>query len=165
LIGGSQESGKRGGTENTAYIVGIGKAAELAAAHFAEEDRNVKPLRDWLEQALLNRVPGTQLNGHPAKRLPNTSSLAIDGVDSEGMLMLLDKEGVCCSAGSACTSGSLEPSHVLKAMGFANERARGSLRFSLSRFTTSAEIDQALEIISRAVEKLRSMNQSVVVAA
>jgi cysteine desulfurase len=165
LIGGSQESGKRGGTENTAYIVGIGKAAELAAAHFAEEDRNVKPLRDRLERELLNRVPGTQRNGHPTNRLPNTSSLAIGGVDSEGMLMLLDKEGVCCSAGSACASGSLEPSHVLRAMGFSNERARGSLRFSLSRFTTPAEIDQALEIIPRAIEKLRSMNQGVVVAA
>jgi cysteine desulfurase len=165
LIGGSQESGKRGGTENTAYIVGIGKAAELTAAHFAEEDRNVKPLRDRLETELLDRVPGTQRNGHPTKRLPNTSSLAIDGVDSEVMLMLLDKEGVCCSAGSACTSGSLEPSHVLRAMGFSNERARGSLRLSLSRFTTPAEIDQALEIIPRAIEKLRSMNQGVVVAA
>jgi cysteine desulfurase len=109
-------------------------------------------------------VPGTQRNGHPTKRLPNTSSLAIDGVDSEGLLMLLDKEGVCCSAGSACTSGSLEPSHVLRAMGFSNDRARGSLRFSLSRFTTSAEIDQALQIIPRAIEKLRSMNQGVVAA-
>jgi cysteine desulfurase len=163
LIGGSQESGKRGGTENTAYIVGIGKAAELAAAHFAEEDRNIKPLRDRFEQHLLKVVPGTQQNGHPTKRLPNTSSLAVDGVDSEGMLMLLDKEGVCCSAGSACTSGSLEPSHVLKAMGFSNERARGSLRFSLSRFTTPTEIDQASEIIPRAIEKLRSMSQGVLV--
>jgi cysteine desulfurase len=163
LIGGSQESGKRGGTENTAYIVGIGKAAELAAAHFAEEDRNIKPLRDRFEQHLLKVVPGTQQNGHPTKRLPNTSSLAVDGVDSEGTLMLLDKEGVCCSAGSACTSGSLEPSHVLKAMGFSNERARGSLRFSLSRFTTPTEIDQASEIIPRAIEKLRSMSQGVLV--
>jgi cysteine desulfurase len=163
LLGGSQESGKRGGTENTASIVALGKAAELTAAHFAEEEKNVKPLRDRFEQRLLQSLPGIQLNGHPEKRLPNTSSLAIEGVDSEGMLMLLDKEGVCCSAGSACTAGSLEPSHVLKAMGFSNDRARGSLRFSLSRFTTSAEIDQALEIIPRAIEKLRSMNQGVLV--
>jgi cysteine desulfurase len=97
--------------------------------------------------------------------LPNTSNIAIDGIDSEGMLMMLDQKGICCSAGSACTTGSLEPSHVLKAMGFSTDRARGSLRFSLSRFNTAAEIEQALKIIPAAVEKLRALTGGGVLVA
>jgi cysteine desulfurase len=104
------------------------------------------------------------VNGHRAQRLPNTSNLAIEGIDSEGMLLLLDQRGICCSAGSACTAGSLEPSHVLRAMGYSNDRARGSLRFSFSRFNTEAEITQGLQIIPSAIERLRSMNGGVLAA-
>jgi len=164
LIGGGQENKRRGGTENTASIVGLGKAAELAAAAMEDENGRVRELRDRFEQGLLELVPSVQVNGHRTRRLPNTSNLAIEGIDSEGMLLLLDQRGVCCSAGSACTAGSLEPSHVLKAMGYSIDRARGSLRFSFSRFNTESEVAQVLEIIPRAVEKLRSMNRGFLAA-
>ena len=164
LIGGGQEKKRRGGTENTASIVALGKAAELALSALQEENSRVKALRDRFEQGLLEMVPSIHVNGHRLQRLPNTSSLAIEGIDSEGMLMLLDQRGICCSAGSACTAGSLEPSHVLKAMGYSNERARGSLRFSFSRFNSESEVTQALQIIPAAVEKLRSMNRGFLAA-
>jgi cysteine desulfurase len=164
LIGGGQENKKRGGTENTASIVALGKAAEIASSALQDEKTRVKALRDRFEQGLLGTVPSVQVNGHRTYRLPNTSNLAIEGIDSEGMLMLLDQKGICCSAGSACTAGSLEPSHVLRAMGYSSERARGSLRFSFSRFNSEAEIDQALHIIPHAVEKLRSMNRGFLAA-
>jgi cysteine desulfurase len=164
LIGGGQENKKRGGTENTASIVALGKAAEIASSALQDENTRVKALRDRFEQGLLDAIPSVQVNGHRKHRLPNTSNLAIEGIDSEGMLMLLDQKGICCSAGSACTAGSLEPSHVLRAMGYSNERARGSLRFSFSRFNSEAEIDQALHVIPRAVEKLRSMNRGFLAA-
>ncbi len=164
LIGGGQEKKRRGGTENTASIVALGKAAELALSALQEENSRVKALRDRFEQGLLEMVPSVHVNGHRVQRLPNTSSLAIEGIDSEGMLMLLDQRGICCSAGSACTAGSLEPSHVLKAMGYSNERARGSLRFSFSRFNSESEVTQALQIIPAAVEKLRSMNRGFLAA-
>jgi cysteine desulfurase len=164
LIGGGQENKKRGGTENTASIVALGKAAELASSALQEENSRVKKLRDRFEQELLETVSSVQVNGHRAYRLPNTSSLAIEGIDSEGMLMLLDQRGICCSAGSACTAGSLEPSHVLRAMGYSNERARGSLRFSFSRFNSEKEVDQALHIIPNAIEKLRAMNRGFLAA-
>lgn len=164
LLGGGQENKRRGGTENTASIVALGHAAELASAALDEEIGRVKALRDRFEQGMLDAVSSVQINGDRTRRLPNTSNLAIEGVDSEGMLMLLDQRGVCCSAGSACTAGSLEPSHVLKAMGFPTERARGSLRFSFSRFNTEAEVDLALQIIPNAVEKLRSMSRGFLAA-
>ena len=164
LLGGGQENKRRGGTENTASIVALGHAAELASAALDEEIGRVKALRDRFEQGMLDAVSSVQINGDRTRRLPNTSNLAIEGVDSEGMLMLLDQRGVCCSAGSACTAGSLEPSHVLKAMGFSSERARGSLRFSFSRFNTEAEVDLALQIIPNAVEKLRSMSRGFLAA-
>jgi cysteine desulfurase len=164
LIGGGQENKKRGGTENTASIVGLGVAAELAGVHLSEENAEVRALRDAFEEGILNRIPNVQVNGHRTLRLPNTSNLAIEGIDSEGMLMLLDQKGICCSAGSACTAGSLEPSHVLRAMGCLTDRARGSLRFSFSRFNTPDEVRQALEIIPRLVEKLRSMSSGVLAA-
>ena len=164
LIGGGQENKKRGGTENTASIVALGKAAEIASSALQDENTRVKALRDRFEQGLFDAVPSVQVNGHREHRLPNTSNLAIEGIDSEGMLMLLDQKGICCSAGSACTAGSLEPSHVLRAMGYSNERARGSLRFSFSRFNSEAEIDQALHVIPRAVEKFRSMNRGFLAA-
>jgi cysteine desulfurase len=164
LLGGGQENKKRGGTENTASIVALGRAAELAFAALGEENVRVKALRDHFEHGLLDTVSSVQVNGDRTRRLPNTSSLAIEGVDSEGMLMLLDQRGICCSAGSACTAGSLEPSHVLRAMGFSNDRARGSLRFSFSRFNSKTEIEQALQIIPKAVEKLRSMTRGFLAA-
>jgi cysteine desulfurase len=164
IIGGGQENKKRGGTENTASIVGLGKAAEIASAALRDENTRVKALRDRFEQGILGAVPSVQVNGHRSRRLPNTSNLAIEGIDSEGMLMLLDQKGLCCSAGSACTAGSLEPSHVLRAMGYSTDRARGSLRFSFGRFNSEAEIDQALRIIPNAVEKLRSMNRGFLAA-
>jgi cysteine desulfurase len=164
LIGGGQENKRRGGTENTGSIVALGKAAELAAAALQEENSRVKALRDRFEHGLLDSVPSVRVNGHRAHRLPNTSNLAIEGIDSEGMLLLLDQRGICCSAGSACTAGSLEPSHVLRAMGYSTDRARGSLRFSFSRFNTEAEITQGLQIIPSAIERLRSMNGGVLAA-
>ena len=164
LIGGGQENKKRGGTENTASIVGLGVAAELAGVHLSEENAQVRALRDAFEEGILNRIPNVQVNGHRTLRLPNTSNLAIEGIDSEGMLMLLDQKGICCSAGSACTAGSLEPSHVLRAMGCSTDRARGSLRFSFSRLNTQEEVRQALEIVPRLVEKLRAMSSGVLAA-
>ena len=164
LIGGGQENKKRGGTENTASIVGLGVAAELAGVHLSEENAQVRALRDTFEEGILKRIPNVQVNGHRTLRLPNTSNLAIEGIDSEGMLMLLDQKGICCSAGSACTAGSLEPSHVLRAMGYSTDRARGSLRFSFSRLNTQEEVRQALEIVPRLVEKLRAMSSGVLAA-
>ena len=164
LVGGGQENKRRGGTENTASIVALGKAAELAATHIQEEDRIVRKLRDTFEQQALERIPGAIVNGDKERRLPNTTNLSIDGIDSEAMLMILDQQGVCCSAGSACTTGSLEPSHVLRAMGLSNEQARASLRFSFGRTNTMEEVKRALEILSRAVKKLREMTPGVLAA-
>src|SRR5271166_3009611 len=161
---GGKESKRRGGTENTASIVALGKAAELAGAALREENSRVKALRDRFEQGLVDSVSCAQVNGHREYRLPNTSNLAIAGLDSEGMLLLLDQRGICCSAGSACTAGALEPSHVLKAMGYSNDRARGSLRFSFSRFNTEAEVDLSLQIIPTAIERLRSLTRGVLAA-
>jgi len=164
LIGGSQEEKRRGGTHNTASIVGLGKAAEIAAEHLAEENTRVKNLRDRFEQEVMARISGIQINGDPDRRLPNTANLAIEGADSEALLMLLDQKGVCCSAGSACTAGALEPSHVLRAMGFSTERARASLRFSFGRFNTEQEVSSAIGILETAVEKVRGANRGVLVA-
>lgn len=158
LIGGGQEHGKRGGTENVASIVALGKASELAGAAMIEENTTVRALRDRFENGVLEAVADAHVNGDRAHRLPNTSSIAFDGIESEAVLMLLDQAGICCSAGSACTAGSLHPSHVLKAMGFSNDRARGSLRFSFSRFNTEAEVDAALGTLPRVISKLRQMS-------
>jgi cysteine desulfurase len=155
---GSQENARRGGTQNVASIVGLGKAAELAATHQEEERTRVREFRDRFENAMLAQVVGTEVNGDRENRLPNTSSLSFEGIESEGALMLLDDQGICCSAGSACTSGSVHPSHVLKAMGFSNDRARSSLRFSFGRFNTDAEIDTAIEAVPAVVEKLRKLS-------
>lgn len=164
LIGGSQEEKRRGGTHNTASIVGLGKAAELAAEYLAEENSRVRNLRDRFEQEVMARISGIQINGDPDRRLPNTANLAIEGADSEALLMLLDQRGVCCSAGSACTAGALEPSHVLRAMGFSTERARASLRFSFGRFNTEQEVSSAIGILEIAVERVRGANRGVLVA-
>jgi cysteine desulfurase len=155
---GSQESARRGGTQNVASIVALGKAAEIAGQHMAEEQTRVRALRDRFESEILARVPGVTVNGDREHRLPNTTNLAFEGLEAEGALMLLDERGVCCSAGSACTSGSVHPSHVLKAMGCSNERARASLRFSFGRFNTEADVDAALEIVPAVVAKLRALS-------
>ena len=155
LTGGGQENGRRAGTQNVASIVALGKACELAATHIGAESTQVRALRDELETGLIARIPGVQVNGDLTNRLPNTTSLTFNGVESEAMLMLLDQQGLCCSAGSACTTGQHEPSHVLRAMGFDDTRARCSLRFSLGRFNTQAEVARALEIIPATAEKVR----------
>ena len=156
LIGGGQEHGKRAGTENVASIVALGKACEIAEQSMEHENLEVRALRDTFEAAILEKVSSTQVNGDPVHRLPNTTSLAFEGIDSEAVLMLLDKNQICCSAGSACTTGSLHPSHVLKAMGFSTDRARSSLRFSFSRFNTEAEVEKAIQILPEIISKLRS---------
>ena len=161
LIGGSQENGRRAGTENVASIIALGKAAELAGAAMEDENTRVRALRDRFERGILETVPGTEINGDPSERLPNTANLFFPEIDGEGMLVLLDKAGLCASAGSACTAGSLHPSHVLTAMGFPSERARGSLRFSFSRFNTEEQIDRGLEVVQHAIERLRAMRPAV----
>lgn len=155
LTGGGQEGGRRAGTENVASIVALGKACELASTHMAHEATEVKALRDEFENAILASVPGAVVNGDRVNRLPNTSSIAFPGVESEVLLMVLDQRGLCCSAGSACTTGQHEPSHVLRAMGFDDTRARGTLRFSFGRFNTRQDLERALEWVPAAVEKVR----------
>ncbi len=155
ITGGGQEGGKRAGTQNVAGIVALGKACEIAGQFLEHENREVRTWRDEFEAGLLARIPGTLVNGDRAHRLPNTTNIAFEGLDSEAVLMLLDDAGVCCSSGSACTTGSLSPSHVLKAMGFSDDRARSSLRFSFSRFNSAAEIPRALEAVERVTAKLR----------
>ena len=164
LVGGGQEGGRRGGTENVAGIVALGKAAELAGTHLQEELTAVRAMRDRFEQAILAEIPGTEVNGDPIQRLPNTSNLYFPGVESEALLVLLDKAGLCASAGSACTAGSIHPSHVLTAMGLSTARARGSLRFSFGRFNTLAEVERGLSILTAAVGRLRRMSPTTLVA-
>ncbi len=156
IIGGGQERGRRGGTENVASIVAFGRAAELAAARLEEENTRVRALRDKLENGILSTISGSARNGAPEPRLPNTSNLAFEGVEAEGILLLLDQAGVCASSGSACTTGSLDPSHVLLAMGCSAARARGSLRFSLGVYNTEAEVDYVLNCLPPIIEKLRT---------
>jgi cysteine desulfurase len=159
MIGGHQERGRRGGTENTASIIGLGKAAELAAAHLAENSyERISRLRDKLEQSLLDRVPNTLINGDPANRLPNTTSVAFEYVEGEAILLMMNEYGICASSGSACTSGSLEPSHVLRAMGVPFTAAHGSIRFSLSRYNTEDEIDVILEKLPPVIKRLRELS-------
>jgi len=156
LLRGSQESGRRGGTQNLASIAGFGKAAELAAEHIGS--RQVMDWRNAFEEHMLSAVPGCSVNGDRTHRLPNTTNLSFEGVESEGALILLDEQGLCCSAGSACTSGSIHPSHVLKAMGFSNERARASLRFSFGRYNSQGDLARACELVPGVVAKLRELS-------
>jgi cysteine desulfurase len=159
MIGGHQEWGRRGGTENTASIVGMGKAAELAAEHLAQNAyERISRLRDKLEQTLLDTVPNALVNGKAANRLPNTSSIAFEYVEGEAILLMLNEYGICASSGSACTSGSLEPSHVLRAMGVPFTAAHGSIRFSLSRYSTEDEIDVILEKLPPVIKRLRELS-------
>jgi cysteine desulfurase len=156
LFRGSQEESKRGGTQNVASIIAFGKAAELAQAHLLMAAERTGKLRDHFEQTLLSTVEGVRRNGTDEPRLPNTSNLTFAGIEAETALLLFDKEGLCCSAGSACSSGSINPSHVLTAMGVNRDEARASLRFSLGRTTTEADIQRALEMTPRIIAKLRA---------
>jgi cysteine desulfurase len=158
LIGGHQEKGRRGGTENTPGIVGLGKACELAAANLAMENTVVKRLRDKLEKALIQIIPQSRVNGDPAHRLPNTSNISFEYIEGEAILLLMNEYGICASSGSACTSGSLQPSHVLHAMGVPFTMAHGSIRFSLSIYNTEEEIDLVIEKLPPIVERLRNMS-------
>jgi len=158
LIGGHQEKGRRGGTENTVSIIGLGKACDLAARNMEEENTRVKHLRDKLEKKILARVPNSRLNGEPLNRLPNTSNISFEFVEGEAILLLMDEFGICASSGSACTSGSLQPSHVLRAMGVPFTMAHGSIRFSMSIYNTEEEIDFVIDKTPPIIEKLRNLS-------
>ncbi|MDB6121138.1 MAG: cysteine desulfurase NifS [Pedosphaera sp.] len=158
VIGGGQERGRRGGTENVANIVGFGRAAELAMATLDDENTRVRALRDRLEKTILSTIPDTIRNGSFDSRLPNTSNIAFDFIEAEAILMMLDQVGICASSGSACTTGSLDPSHVLTAMGLSQSRARGSIRFSLGIYNTSEEVDYLLKHLPTIISKLRAVS-------
>ena len=158
LIGGHQEKERRGGTENTAGIVGLGKACELAAGNLKKENESVRRLRDKLESELLSRIPQSRVNGDTQNRLPNTTNISFEYVEGEAILLLMNELGICASSGSACTSGSLQPSHVLRAMGVPFTMAHGSVRFSLSVYNTEEEIDFVIEKMPAIIERLRAMS-------
>jgi cysteine desulfurase len=161
MLGGHQEAGRRAGTENVPGIVGLGKACELAAENLEEENNRVKYLRDKLEKALLEKCPDCRLNGAPDNRLPNTCNVSFEYIEGEAILLMLDRYGICASSGSACTSGSLEPSHVLRAMGVPFTAAHGSIRFSLSRYNTEQEIDFTIEKMPAIINQLRELSPFV----
>lgn len=158
LIGGHQEKERRGGTENTPSIVGLGKACELAAKNMEKENTYVKRLRDKLENELLNRIPQSRVNGDIVNRLPNTTNISFEFVEGEAILLLMNELGICASSGSACTSGSLQPSHVLRAMGVPFTMAHGSVRFSLSINNTEEEVDFVIDKMPAIIERLRGMS-------
>ncbi len=158
LIGGHQEKERRGGTENTPSIVGLGKACELAAKNMEKENTYVKCLRDKLEHELLKKIPQSRVNGDIGNRLPNTTNISFEYVEGEAILLLMNELGICASSGSACTSGSLQPSHVLRAMGVPFTMAHGSIRFSLSVNNTEGEIDFVIEKMPAIIERLRGMS-------
>lgn len=160
LIGGHQERGKRGGTENVASIIGFGRAAELATAHLDDENTRVRALRDRLENTILSSIPNTIRTGAKEPRLPNTSNISFGEVEAESILHQLDHLGICVSSGSACTTGSLNPSHVLTAMGIKAARARGCVRISLGIYNTDEEVDYFLKHMPRVIEKLREESPS-----
>jgi cysteine desulfurase len=158
LIGGHQEKGRRGGTENVPYIIGLGKACELAKKHLDEENTRIKVLSDYLEMKLLEKIPNTLVNGDRAHRLPNTVNVSFEYVEGESILLLLSDLGICASSGSACTSGSLEPSHVLRAMGVPFTAAHGSIRFSLSIYNSKEEMDYIIEHLPPIIQRLRDIS-------
>lgn len=158
MIGGHQEHGRRGGTENVAGVIGLGKACELAGQHINTENIKVRTLRDKLEEGLLTSIPNALLNGHKEDRLPNTCNISFEYIEGESILLHLDRFGICASSGSACTSGSLEPSHVLRAMGVPFTAAHGSIRFSLSVYNTEEEVDFVLGKLPGVIANLREMS-------
>ncbi len=158
LIGGHQEHGKRAGTENVPSIIGMGKAAELAVSYLDDENTRVKKLRDRLEKGLLEKIFNARINGTRINRVPNTTNISFEYIEGELILLHLSDLGICASSGSACTSGSLEPSHVLRAMGIPFTAVHGSIRFSLSRYTTDADVDYLLDKVPQVVKKLNSIS-------
>jgi len=158
LHGGRQERDRRPGTENVPGIVGLGKAAELARQSLADDASRIRALRDRLEESLLEKIPGARVNGDTSRRVPNTSNLLFPGAAGESLVIALDLEGIACSTGAACSSGSIEPSHVLLMAGLSDEDARSSLRFSVGRPTSTEEIDRAISVIPSAVERLRALS-------
>jgi len=158
MIGGHQENGRRGGTENVAFIAGLGVAAECAAANLEAEEKQLTRLRDKLEQGLVATCPDARVNGDPLNRLPNTSNISFEFIEGEAILYHISDLGICASTGSACAAGSLEPSHVIRAMGVPFTAVHGSIRFSLSRYTTEEEIDYVLEKFPPVIRKLRDLS-------
>jgi cysteine desulfurase len=159
LTGGKHERNRRAGTENVPAIAGMGVAARIAAGKLEAEGRRVGTLRDRLEQAIVANVPDTAVNGAPTPRVPNTTNISFDHVEAESLLIALDLEGIAVSTGSACSSGTLEPSHVLRAMGLSSHRTQNSLRFSLGMFSTDEEVDQVVRVLPPIVEKLRRLSR------
>ncbi|OPY64988.1 MAG: Cysteine desulfurase [Syntrophorhabdus sp. PtaU1.Bin050] len=155
MIGGHQEKDRRSGTENTTGIIGLGAACDLAGLHLDTEMERIRQLRDKLEAGIQKSIPNVRINGGKARRLPNTSNISFQFVDSEMVLLLLDQLGICASSGSACTSGSTKPSHVLRAMGVPNAMSRGAVRFSMSVYNTAEEIDYVVDNLRDIVRKLR----------
>lgn len=158
IIGGHQERNRRAGTENAAGIVGMGKAAEVSLRHLEEERSQVRALRDRLERSLLGSCPGIRVNGHREKRIPNTLNVSFEYLEGEAILVLLDQYGICASTGSACTAGSVEPSHVLRAMGVPADWLQGAVRFSLSRYNTEGEVRFVAEKVPLVVQRLRGLS-------
>jgi len=158
LIGGHQEHGRRGGTENVASVVGLGKATQLAAERLETSAKKTAGLRDKLEKNLLERIPNSIVNGDTKNRLPNTTNISYEYVEGEAILLMMNELGICASSGSACTSGSLEPSHVLRAMGVPFTAAHGSIRYSLSDFNTEEEIDFIIENTPPIIKRLRDLS-------
>ncbi|MGA2527125.1 MAG: cysteine desulfurase NifS [Smithellaceae bacterium] len=158
LIGGHQERERRGGTENTPSIIGLGKACELAAKNMEKENTYVQRLRDKLEKQILTKIPQSRVNGDTTNRLPNTTNISFEYVEGEAILLLMNEHGICASSGSACTSGSLQPSHVLRAMGVPFTMAHGSIRFSLSIYNTEKEIDFVIDKMPAIIDRLRGMS-------
>lgn len=161
LAGGHQEGGRRAGTENVPGIIGLGKACELAFQYMDDENTRVKALRDKLESRILEACSDSQINGDVSARLPNTTNISFEFIEGEAILLLLDRFGICASSGSACTSGSLEPSHVLRAMGVPFTAAHGSVRFSLSRYNTEDEVDFTIAKMPQIIERLRELSPFV----
>jgi cysteine desulfurase len=158
IVGGHQEKGRRGGTENVPYIIGLGKACELARQHMKEEQTHVSALRDRLEDELVKKAMEASVNGDPDNRLPNTTNISFKYIEGEGILLMLSQRGIAASSGSACTSGSLEPSHVLRAMGVPFTRVHGSVRFSLSRYNTDEDIDYIVDSMLAVEKRLREIS-------
>jgi len=158
LMGGHQEAGRRAGTENVPYIVGLGRACEMARTHLPSEQSEVKCLRDRLEREIVERALDATVNGDPINRLPNTSNISFKYIEGESILILLSEAGIAASSGSACTSGSLEPSHVLRAMGVPFTRVHGSVRFSLSRYTTEDDVNSIIAEMLTVEKKLRDLS-------
>jgi cysteine desulfurase len=158
MHGGGQEGGRRAGTENVPGIVGMGKACELAAERMEEQSPRIAALRDRLRDGIFARIDHMRLTGHPSRRLPNSLSVAVEWVEGESVLLMLDAEGICVTSGSACTSGSLEPSHVLKAIGVPIEVAHGSVRFTLGNDNTEQQIDHVIEVFERVIRRVREMS-------